>query len=70
MFSDKDEQVKLIMDFSSYNKRRQAYEILRSYKEAVKNIKDSGREPSIGTLKRIAEIKMFIRKHSNGQVTK
>ena len=58
------------MDFSSYSKKKRAYEVLRSYREAVKNIKDSGREPSIGTLKRIAEIKMFIRKHSNGQVTK
>ena len=58
------------MSFASYNKKKQAYEVLRSYKEAVKNIKDSGREPSIGTLKRIAEIKMFISKHSNGQVTK
>jgi len=58
------------MDFSSYTKKKQAYLILRSYKEAVKNIKDSGREPSVGTLKRIAEIKMFINKHSNGQATK
>ena len=58
------------MDFSSYSKKKRAYEVLRSYREAIKNIKDSGREPSIGTLKRIAEIKMFIRKHSNGQVTK
>ena len=58
------------MDFSSYSKKKRAYEILRSYREAVKNIKASGREPSVGTLKRIAEIKMFIRKHSNGQVTK
>ena len=58
------------MDFSSYSKKKRAYEILRAYREAVKNIKASGREPSVGTLKRIAEIKMFINKHSNGQVTK
>ena len=58
------------MDFSSHAKKKRAYIILRSYKEAVKNIKDSGREPSIGTLKRIAEIQTFIRKCSNGQVTK
>tara|TARA_R110000751_G_scaffold61239_1_gene127473 strand:- start:28 stop:204 length:177 start_codon:yes stop_codon:yes gene_type:complete len=58
------------MDFSSYSKKKRAYEILRSYREAVKNIKASGREPSVGTLKRIAEIKMFINKYSNGQVTK
>ena len=58
------------MDFSSHTKKKRAYVILRSYKEAIKNIKASGREPSIGTLKRIAEIKMFISKYSNGQVTK
>ena len=58
------------MDFSSYSKKIRAYEILRSYREAVKNIKASGREPSVGTLKRIAEIKMFINKYRNGQVTK
>tara|TARA_R110000744_G_scaffold20006_1_gene52507 strand:+ start:358 stop:534 length:177 start_codon:yes stop_codon:yes gene_type:complete len=58
------------MDFSSHAKKKRAYIILRSYKEAVKNIKASGREPSIGTLKRIAEIQTFIRKYSNGQVTK
>ena len=58
------------MSFASYNKKKQAYEVLRSYKEAVKNIRAKGREPSVGTLKRIAEIKMFINKYSNGQVTK
>ena len=58
------------MSFASYNKKKQAYEVLRSYKEAVKNIRAKGREPSAETLKRIAEIKMFINKHSNGQATK
>ena len=54
------------MSFASYNKKKQAYEVLRSYKEAVKNIRAKGREPSAETLKRIAEIKMFINKYSNG----
>ena len=58
------------MSFASYNKKKQAYEVLRSYKEAVKNIRAKGREPSAETLKRIAEIYMFINKYSNGQVTK
>jgi len=58
------------MSFGSYSKKKKAYEVLRSYREAVKNIREDGREPSAGTLKRIAEIKMFINKYNNGEITK
>ena len=58
------------MCFSSFKERKLEYEVLRAYREAVKNIRDSGGEPSTETLKRIAEIKMVIRIYSNVQITK
>jgi hypothetical protein len=53
----------------SYKKIKEAYEVLRCYREAVKRIRLKGEEPSQVTLKRMADIKLKIKKYSNGQVT-
>ena len=58
------------MELDNFKKRANTYQILRSYKEAVKNIQSKGRQPSPGTLARIAKLKMEIRSFSNGQIDK
>jgi|TARA_R100000664_G_C2756318_1_gene144190 hypothetical protein len=58
------------MELDNFKKRADNYVILRSYKEAVENIRAQGREPSAHTLARIAKLKMKIRSHSNGQADK
>jgi|TARA_R100001530_G_scaffold62457_1_gene44939 hypothetical protein len=53
----------------SYKKITDAYQVLRCYREAVKRIRLKGKEPSQVTLKRMADIKLKIKKYSNGQIT-
>ena len=53
----------------SYKKIHSDYAVLRCYREAVKRIRLKGEEPSQVTLKRMADIKLKIKKYSNGQVT-
>jgi|TARA_R110002020_G_scaffold157077_2_gene339425 hypothetical protein len=58
------------MELDNFKKRAEDYQILRSYREAVENIRAQGREPSAKTLIRIAKLKMKIRSYSNGQADK
>ena len=58
------------MELDNFKKRAQTYQILRSYRQAIKNIRAKGREPSAHTLARVAELRMKIRSYSNGQADK
>ncbi len=58
------------MEIDDFKKRAEDYQILRSYKEAIKNIRNKGREPSPKTLARIAILRMKIRSYSNGKADK
>jgi len=58
------------MELDNFKKRAQTYQILRSYKQAIKSIRAKGREPSAQTLARMTELRMKIRAYSNGQADK
>ena len=58
------------MELDNFKTRAQTFQILRSYKQAVKSIRAKGREPSAQTLARMTELRMKIRSYSNGQADK
>lgn len=49
---------------------RQAYELVRAYREAIENIREDGRKPSLSTMKRLSELKRRLKNLNNGQVKK
>jgi|TARA_R110000744_G_scaffold359001_1_gene466198 hypothetical protein len=58
----------------AFSRLQICYEVLRSYREATKSMKEKGKHPSALMLKRIAKIKreisLYNNKNNNGQVTK
>ena len=58
------------MELDNFKKRAQTYQILRSYRQAIKSIRAKCREPSAKTLARMTELRMKIRSYSNGQADK
>jgi len=56
------------MENDSWKKRQQTYEILRCYKDAIKNMQKKGVEPSPKFLARMAEFKSKINIYNNGDI--
>jgi|TARA_R100000781_G_scaffold112391_1_gene79590 ribosomal protein L19E len=44
-------------EFETYKKKKQLYEIIRAYRDAIKNIREKGKTPKFRTFKRMYHFK-------------